>query len=59
MVKAYRRYEHNESFGVISSAANVLFDASGKQLLTGALEAIAVWNVRQGTKVSLALHPMP
>lgn len=51
MVKAYLRYEHSAAFGVISSSANVLYDASGKQLVTGALENIALWNVRQGSQV--------
>jgi hypothetical protein len=51
MVKAYLRYEHSGVFGVISSNSNVLYDASGKQVITGALENIALWNVRQGTQV--------
>eukprot|EP00775_Hariotina_reticulata_P013414 gene13414-13542_t len=32
MVKAYLRYEHAGAFGVISSNANVVYDASGKQV---------------------------
>lgn len=52
MVKAYLRYEHAAAFGVISSGCNVLYDASGKQLFTGALENIAIWNIRQGSLVS-------
>lgn len=52
MVKAYLRYEHAAAFGVISSGCNVLYDASGKQLFTGALENIAIWNLRQGSLVS-------
>jgi hypothetical protein len=51
MVKAYLRYEHAGAFGVISSGCNVLYDASGKQLFTGALENIAAWNIRQGSQV--------
>jgi hypothetical protein len=51
MVKAYLRYEHSGVFGVISSNSNVLYDATGKQVITGALENIALWNVRQGTQV--------
>lgn len=51
MVKAYLRYEHAAAFGVISSGCNVLYDASGKHLYTGALENIAVWNIRQGSLV--------
>lgn len=51
MVKAYLRYEHTGAFGVVSSGCNVVYDASGKQLFTGALENIAAWNIRQGTQV--------
>lgn len=54
MVKAYLRYEHSGVFGVISSNSNVLYDASGKQVITGALENIAFWNIRQGTQVCIA-----
>jgi hypothetical protein len=52
MVKAYLRYEHAEAYGVISSGCNVLFDSTGRQLFTGALESIAAWNIRQGSQVS-------
>eukprot|EP00879_Flechtneria_rotunda_P014523 GHRR01015177.1.p1 GENE.GHRR01015177.1~~GHRR01015177.1.p1 ORF type:complete len:678 (+),score=232.06 GHRR01015177.1:75-2036(+) len=52
MVKAYLRYEHSGAFGVISSSANILYDASGKQLFTGALENILLWNIRQGSQVA-------
>jgi hypothetical protein len=52
MVKAYLRYEHAGAYGVISSGCNVLFDSTGKQLFTGALESIAAWNIRQGSQVS-------
>lgn len=51
MVKAYLRYEHAGAFGVISSGCNVLYDSSGKQLFTGALENITAWNIRQGSQV--------
>jgi hypothetical protein len=51
MVKAYLRYEHAGAFGVISSGCNVLYDESGRQLFTGALENIAAWNIRQGSQV--------
>jgi hypothetical protein len=52
MVKAYLRYEHAGAFGVISSNANVVYDASGKQVISGALESISFWNIRQGSQVS-------
>jgi hypothetical protein len=51
MVKAYLRYEPAGTFGVISSGCNVLFDSSGRQLFSGALEGIATWSLRQGTQV--------
>jgi hypothetical protein len=54
MVKAYLRYEHAGAFGVISSGCNVLYDASGRQLYTGALENIAAWNIRQGSQVGIS-----
>lgn len=51
MVKAYLRYDFAGAFGVITSAANPEFDADGKQLFTGALENVSVWNMKQGTQV--------
>ena len=53
MVKAYLRYDFTGAFGVITSTANPEFDASGKQLITGALENVVVWNIKQGTQVSV------
>ena len=52
MVKAYLRYEQADAFGVITSGSNVVHDASGKHVLTAALENVAVWNLKQGTLVS-------
>jgi hypothetical protein len=53
MVKAYLRYEAAATFGVVAStAANVVFDASGKLLVSPALESVLVWNVKQGAAVS-------
>ncbi|KAF8065837.1 wdr3 [Scenedesmus sp. PABB004] len=52
MVKAYLRYEQAGAWGVIASGANVAFDAGGKHLLTGTLESIALWNLRQGAQVA-------
>ncbi|GIL71861.1 hypothetical protein Vretimale_671 [Volvox reticuliferus] len=51
MVKAYLRYEFSAAFGVITSAANPTYDASGKLLFTSSLESISVWNPKQGTLV--------
>lgn len=55
MVKAYLRYDFTGAFGVITSSANPEFDATGKQLVTGALENALVWNIKQGTQVDLIL----
>jgi U3 small nucleolar RNA-associated protein 12 len=53
MVKAYLRYEAAATFGVVAStAANVVFDASGKLVVSPALESVLVWNVKQGAAVS-------
>ncbi|GMF55220.1 unnamed protein product [Phytophthora fragariaefolia] len=52
MVKSYLRYERASSFGVIASLeGNVLYDASGRFAVAPALQDVAVWNVRQGSKV--------
>eukprot|EP00249_Psilotum_nudum_P021026 c27942_g1_i2 orf=1058-3220(-) len=49
MVKAYLRYEHAAVFGVVvSSDSNICYDNTGKLILAGALEQLAVWNVKQG-----------
>ncbi|GFR42436.1 hypothetical protein Agub_g3341 [Astrephomene gubernaculifera] len=51
MVKAYLRYEFSAAFGVITSAANPTYDATGKLLFTSSLESISVWNAKQGSLV--------
>lgn len=49
MVKAYLRYEPANVFGVVTShESNISFDNTGKLVLSGALEELAVWNVKQG-----------
>lgn len=55
MVKAYLRYELSNTFGVINSSANLVYDHTGKQVVSAALENINVWNARQGTLVCVAL----
>ncbi|KAG6578194.1 WD repeat-containing protein 3 [Phytophthora cinnamomi] len=58
MVKSYLRYERACSFGVIASLeGNVLYDASGRFAIAPALQDVAVWNVRQGSKVRDLLSP--
>lgn len=51
MVKAYRRWEQADAFGVITSNSNVLYDKSGKLVICSALEKISIWNLKQGTLV--------
>lgn len=53
MVKAYLRYERAGAFGVVSSGPAPCYDASGRLLVTAALENLAVWNVKQGSLVSV------
>ncbi|KAL4458578.1 hypothetical protein ABPG75_013443 [Micractinium tetrahymenae] len=58
MVKAYLRYELTGSWGVIASATcNICYDRSGKHLLAGALENVAVWNVKQAALVRTLVPP--
>ena len=51
MVKAYLRYEHTSTLGVISSPdSNACFDASGASLITAALDEVAVWSAKTGRR---------
>ena len=54
MVKAYLRYEHCGSFGVISAAGSLAYDPASGLLAAAALEDITVWNVKQASRVSAA-----
>jgi U3 small nucleolar RNA-associated protein 12 len=59
MVKAYLRYEQVDCFGVVVSPnANVVYDHTGKLVLTAALENVVVWNPKLGTAVRMcsSLH---
>ena len=51
MVKAYLRYEHSGSFGVISGAGALAYDPETNLLAAAALEDIAIWNVKQASLV--------
>jgi len=52
MVKAYLRYSADRALGIITSReCNVVLDRTGKLALSGAVEAICVWNLRQGALV--------
>mmetsp|Transcript_14382 Transcript_14382/g.42988 ORF Transcript_14382/g.42988 Transcript_14382/m.42988 type:complete len:940 (-) Transcript_14382:73-2892(-) len=49
MVKAYLRYSHERSVGVITSReCNVVADKSGRYALAGSGDSVSVWNIRQG-----------
>lgn len=54
MVKAYLRYDLASTFGVVTSNSNVVYDHTGKLVITAALENVNVWNVKQGTLVGTA-----
>ncbi|KAK9845965.1 hypothetical protein WJX81_007060 [Elliptochloris bilobata] len=58
MVKAYLRYELSNTFGVINSNANLVYDHTGKLLVSAALENINVWKARQGTLMRTLVAPM-
>ena len=52
-MKSYLRYEPKKSFGVIASPqCNIAYDCSGNLAITGALQEISVWNIRQANQVS-------
>lgn len=53
MVKAYLRYEHSASFGVITAGAALAYDPQTHLLAAAALEDVALWNIKQGTLVRL------
>ncbi len=52
MVKTYLRYEEESSFGGISAEGGVIFDSKGEHILSGFLETIYIWHLRQGVCVS-------
>lgn len=51
-MKAYLRYELTSSWGVVCSNSNVVYDRSGRYLITSSLENVSLWNVKQGLLVS-------
>jgi U3 small nucleolar RNA-associated protein 12 len=52
MVKSYLRYDLKNQFGVINSRqCNVVYDKTGMLAISGALDDVLVWNVRQGVQV--------
>lgn len=51
-MKSYLRYEPKKCFGVITSPqCNVIYDCSGNLAITGSLQDVAVFNIRQATQV--------
>ncbi|KAK9811924.1 hypothetical protein WJX72_012560 [[Myrmecia] bisecta] len=57
MVKAYLRYELAATFGLVTSNSNAIYDSTGRQILSAALEDIAVWNIKQGALVKKLAAP--
>jgi U3 small nucleolar RNA-associated protein 12 len=73
MVKAYLRYQQIACIGnVFNANSAAIFDHTGRLAISGALEAVQIWNIKQGLLVSslvparneqpiavttLALHP--
>ncbi|KAF9937104.1 hypothetical protein BGZ65_001814 [Modicella reniformis] len=52
MVKAYQRYTPRTTFGVITSGnSNIIYDASGKYVVSPALEDVAIWDPKKGELV--------
>lgn len=51
MVKAYLRYEHSGSFGVIAGACALAYDPRTSLLAAAALEDVCIWNVKQANLV--------
>ena len=51
MVKAYLRYELADTWGVITSRADVCHATHGKYLFAASLERVAVWDVKQAVMV--------
>lgn len=57
-MKSYLRYEPRKAFGVISApVCNVAFDFSGNLALTGGVQSVGVWNLRQATNVATLTDP--
>jgi U3 small nucleolar RNA-associated protein 12 len=53
MVKSYLRYELKSTVGLINSQeSNVVYDSSGKLVVSAAIENVLVWNPRQGVLVT-------
>jgi hypothetical protein len=54
MVKAYLRYGHAQSFGVVgTSSCNAVSNEDGSVVYVGGLENVHGWNVRQGNLVCI------
>ena len=53
MMKSYLRYEPEKVFGVITSpTCGVAFDASGNLVISGGVNEVNLWNLRQGTQTA-------
>lgn len=53
MMKSYFRYEPGEACGVITAPqCNITYDFSGNLAITGSLQNISVWNIRQASQIA-------
>lgn len=52
MMKSYLRYAPSKTIGVIASPqCNVIYDDSGNLAITGSVQDVNVWNLRQSNQV--------
>ena len=55
MQHSYQRYTLDSTLGLITSPnANVVLSHDGTMAISGALEELAVWNIKLGTKVEIS-----
>jgi len=60
MMKSYLRYEPRATLGVIASPqCNISYDFSGNLVLTGTVQDVGVWNLRQATQIATLKSEQP
>lgn len=58
MQHSYQRYILDSTMGLISSPnSNVVFSHDNSMAISGALEEVAVWNIKLGSKVRVGAFP--
>ena len=51
-MKSYLRFEPKDTIGVIASPkCNAIFDFSGNLAISGGVQDVGLWNLRQATQV--------